>query len=149
MRIHITLNEGLIEGALAQVLSDNVGVSYENLDRFTKWACETYVYTNASLGEDIEEQLPFVEWSLGCAILTMLPDRDDLRLAWFRHNHRNNLLTLEQATHLIQMGRELWVCNYNADDELDLFTTVSIDEWDEEFGESLTEWLRDMKSWAM
>jgi hypothetical protein len=49
---------------------------------------------------------------------------------------------------MLQLGYELWVCNYNADQEIDLFTTVTISDFDEDQDESLTEWLKDMKAWA-
>lgn len=148
MGIAIKMSEQQLRNALTQALLDHVGVDQDNLNVFSSWAFEKYIANNVTLAEDIEEQLPNAEWSVGGALLQLLPYRMDLRLAWFRHCHRDHLLTLEQAVHMIQLGRELWVCNYNADDEIDLFTTVSHDDFDEELSESLNVWLKDMQAWA-
>lgn len=148
MGIAIKMSEQQLRNALTQALLDHVGVDQDNLNVFSSWAFEKYIANNVTLAEDIEEQLPHAEWSVAGALLQLLPYRMELRLDWFRHSHRNHLLTLEQAVHMIQLGKELWVCNYNADDEIDLFTTVSHDDFDEELSESLNVWLKDMQAWA-
>lgn len=148
MGIRIELDERAFEYLLGQILLDNVGISYEGWRRFTKWALEKYVYSRSQLEQDLQEELSRNEWSLAGAILSLLPDRQQLRMDWFRHIHRDHLLTLEQAVAMFQMGKELWVCDYDSDGELDMFTTVSIDEWDESF-EELTVWAMSFKGWAL
>lgn len=146
MSIKITVSEKVLKDSLVTALFDMYNI--DNVEEFGEWVFVRYFGNRADLESDLSEQLGHSSYNVGISLLNLAPDPDELRLDWFRHNHRDNLLTLQQAVHLIQMGYELWVCNYNADQEIDLFTTVTISDFDEDTDESLTEWLKDMKAWA-
>ena len=146
MSIKITVSEKVLRDSLVSAVSDLYHV--DNCEEFGEWMFVRYFGNRADLENDLSEQLGHSSYNVGISLLNLVPDPDELRLDWFRHNHRDQLLTLAQAVHLIQMGYELWVCNYNADQEIDLFTTVTVSDFDEDTDESLTEWLKDMKAWA-
>lgn len=146
MSIKITVSEKVLKDSLVTALFDMYNI--DNAEEFGEWVFVRYFGNRADLESDLSEQLGHSSYNVGISLLNLAPDQDELRLAWFRHCHRDQLLTLDQAVHLIQMGYELWVCNYNADQEIDLFTTVTISDFDEDTDESLTEWLKDMKAWA-
>lgn len=149
MGIRIELSEKLIRDAVGQGIIDHINIEYENVDRFADWVLETYISKMYALGEDLVNQLPHSGWSLPVAFMQLLPDHDTMRLDWFRHNHRNDLLTIQQAVDMLGLGKEIWVCNYCTDTlELDQFTTVTYDDFDESEEESEVEWLLAMKAWA-
>jgi len=146
MSIKITVSEKVLKDSLISAVSDVMHVN--NYEEFGEWMFLHYFGNRANLENDLSEQLGHSSYNIGISLLNLAPDLPDLRRDYFRHNHRNNLLTLEQAVHMIQFGHEIWVCNYNADEEVDLFTQVTIEDFNEDTDESLTEWLRDMKAWA-
>ncbi len=146
MSIKITVSEKVLKDSLVSAVSDLYHV--DNYEEFGEWMFLYYFGNRADLESDLSEQLGHSSYNIGISLLNLAPDSDELRRDYFRHNHRDNLLTLDQAVHMLQLGYELWVCNYNADQEIDLFTTVTIDDFNEEADESLTEWLKDMQAWA-
>ena len=146
MSIKITVSEKVLKDSLVSAVSDLYHV--DNCEEFGEWMFVRYFGNRADLENDLSEQLGHSSYNIGISLLNLVPYHAELRLDWFRHCHRDQLLTLDQAVHLIQMGYELWVCNYNADEEIDLFTTVTVSDFDEDNHESLTEWLKDMKAWA-
>lgn len=146
MSIKITVSEKVLKDSLISAVSDVMHV--DNYEEFGEWMFLYYFGNRANLENDLSEQLGHSSYNIGISLLNLVPDLPDLRRDYFRHNHRDNLLTLDQAVHMLQLGHEIWVCNYNADEEVDLFTQVTIDDFDEDCDESLTEWLRDMRAWA-
>jgi len=149
MSIQIQVKIEVLKAALIAALSEEF--KCDDYEGFGGWMFDHYCATNGSLAEDISNQMQHAGYNLGTAIYQTFENTDDrelTRLKWFKHVHRNNLLTLEQAVHVIQLGYEIWVCNYNSEDEIDLFTQVTISDFNEDTDESLTEWLRDMKAWA-
>jgi len=149
MSIQIQVKIEVLKAALIAALSEEF--KCDDYEGFGGWMFDHYCAINGSLAEDISNQLQHAGYNLGTAIYQTFENTDDrelTRLKWFKHVHRNNLLTLEQAVHVIQLGYEIWVCNYNSEDEIDLFTQVTISDFNEDTDESLTEWLRDMKAWA-
>ncbi len=149
MSIQIEVKIEVLKAALIAALSEEF--KCDDYEGFGGWMFDHYCATNGSLAEDISNQMQHAGYNLGTAIYQTFENTDDrelTRLKWFKHVHRNNLLTLEQAVHVIQLGYEIWVCNYNSEDEIDMFTQVTISDFNEDTDESLTEWLRDMKAWA-
>ena len=149
MSIEIQVKIEVLKAALIAALSEEFTCG--DYEAFGGWMFDHYCATNGSLAEDISNQMQHSGYNLGIAIYQTfenVDDREQTRLKWFKHSHRNDLLTLEQAVHVIHLGYEIWVCNYNSEDEIDQFTTVTISDYDEDTDESLTEWLRDMKAWA-
>jgi hypothetical protein len=149
MSIKIEVSVDLLRKAFIAAISNEYQA--DDYEAFGGWMFDRYVANNGNLAEDITNQFEHAGYDLGVAIfqtIDKLEDHKTLRHAWFRHCHRDGLLTLQQAEWLIQHGHELDVCNYNADQEIDMFTSVTLEDFNEEFGESLTEWLRDMQAWA-
>lgn len=146
MSIKITVSEKVLKDSLVGAVAEFLSV--DNPEEFGEWMFVNYFGNRESLAEDLSDQIAHADYHVGNALFELTPTEAEMRMDWFRHNHRDQLLTLDQAVHLIQMGYELWVCNYNADQEIDLFTTVTISDFDEDTDESLTEWLKDMEAWA-
>jgi hypothetical protein len=150
MSIQIEVKLELLKKALIAALPE-AEFECDDYEAFGSWLFDHYCAVNGNLPEDISNQMEHAGYNLGTAIYQTFENtdnREQTRLKWFKHVHRNNLLTLEQAVHVVQLGYEIWVCNYNSEDEIDMFTHVTISDFDEDRDESLTEWLRDMKAWA-
>jgi hypothetical protein len=127
MGMRINLNE---QQVLAMCEQAAVNVGADDTAAFGKWIMETYVVNNRDIEWDIENQLTHSAFELADAFLQAIPgDRRDLRRNYFRHCHRDFLIHPSQVYALLMAGREVFVSDQNEEDEIDLFTTVSWDDF--------------------
>ena len=143
MGMRINLNEQqvlkLCEQAAFDLGADDTAV-------FGKWLLQTYVVNNRDIEWEWDvDQLThsaselandFVNAFLNAFLQAIPGGRREMRRKYFRHCHRDFLIHPSQVYALLMAGREVYASDVNEEDEIDMFTTVT---WDD-FAYSDMEW---------